>query len=254
MLPVILISGWATRADSLFPLGDDLSQTASVHTVSLHDLPGLIKTDGDDDRVSQYASGLLSYIQNLKGRCIVAGWSTGAIVALETAAYYQNQIAGIVMINGTARFCTDRSYEFGRPEVIPRAMSQALSIAGHTVLTGFFTDVFSPFVPDGDEISKSVEAALGIDVKELKAGLKYLREVDLRDRLKNIAVPSLIIHGREDAIVPLGAGQYLADNIAGSEYVICDNVGHDLPLRYPGKVKRVIRGFIEQYINDEDNM
>jgi pimeloyl-[acyl-carrier protein] methyl ester esterase len=254
MLTFILISGWASGADALFPLRDKLSQTASVHTLSLHDLPGFVETVRDDENLSAYASGLLSYVQSLKGRCVVAGWSTGGIVALEAAAHNQDQIAGIVIMNGTARFCTDKAYEFGRPEVILRAMSQGLSKAVPAVLTGFFADVFSPFVPDSHEISRSVEAASRIDAYELKAGLQYLREVDLRTRLKNIAVPTLIIHGREDSIVPLGAGQYLSDNITRSECVVCDHVGHDLPLRYPAKVEREIRGFSERYFNEEDNV
>ena len=253
MLTFILISGWASGADALFPLRDQLSQTASIHTLSLHDLPGFVKTVRDDDNLSAYASGLLSYIQNLKGRCIVTGWSTGGIVALEAAAHNQDQIAGIVIMNGTARFCTDKAYEFGRPEVILRAMSQGLSKAVPVVLTGFYADVFSPFIPDSHEISRSVEAASRIDAYELKAGLQYLREVDLRTRLKNISVPTLIIHGREDSIVPLGAGQYLSDNITRSEFAVCDHVGHDLPLRYPGYVKLKIQEFGDRSFNEAED-
>ena len=50
-----------------------------------------------------------------------------------------------------------------------------------------------------------------------------------RSRLKEISIPTLVIHGTEDAILPLDHGQAIADGIQNSEMMIMEGVGHELP-------------------------
>jgi pimeloyl-ACP methyl ester carboxylesterase len=47
--------------------------------------------------------------------------------------------------------------------------------------------------------------------------------------LAQIAQPTQVIHGREDVLVPVAAGQDLAVRIAGAELDVIDGMGHDLP-------------------------
>lgn len=53
---------------------------------------------------------------------------------------------------------------------------------------------------------------------------------DRRQKLKNITVPTMVIHGAEDPIVPVEAGRDVAANIHGAELRIIPGMGHDLPL------------------------
>lgn len=54
-----------------------------------------------------------------------------------------------------------------------------------------------------------------------------LRGEDLVDgKLGAIKAPTLIVWGREDALVPLAAGKALAEDIPGAETVILDGCGH----------------------------
>ena len=48
-------------------------------------------------------------------------------------------------------------------------------------------------------------------------------------RLNEINVPTLVIHGTEDAILPLDHGIALADGIKNSTRMIMDKVGHEIP-------------------------
>jgi 2-hydroxy-6-oxonona-2,4-dienedioate hydrolase len=54
----------------------------------------------------------------------------------------------------------------------------------------------------------------------------YRGEDVVDGKLGGIKVPTLIIWGRQDALVPLAAGQLLSTEIAGSQLVILDNCGH----------------------------
>ena len=47
--------------------------------------------------------------------------------------------------------------------------------------------------------------------------------------LARIATPTLVIHGREDPLVPLAGGEDTARRIAGARLLVIDGMGHDLP-------------------------
>ena len=52
---------------------------------------------------------------------------------------------------------------------------------------------------------------------------------DRTSRLHEIKVPALIIHGTEDAILPLDHGIAVADGITDSKRMIMEGVGHEIP-------------------------
>ncbi len=52
---------------------------------------------------------------------------------------------------------------------------------------------------------------------------------DRSSRLHEIKVPALIIHGTEDAILPLDHGVAVANGITDSRRMIMDGVGHEIP-------------------------
>lgn len=52
------------------------------------------------------------------------------------------------------------------------------------------------------------------------------RSYDLRGRLAEIRVPTLILHGREDARVPPERAEELHRGIAGSRLMVLDDCGH----------------------------
>jgi pimeloyl-ACP methyl ester carboxylesterase len=63
------------------------------------------------------------------------------------------------------------------------------------------------------------------------------------DRLAEVAVPTLVIHGSDDKIVPLEGGRALADGIPNSKLVIIDGAGHVPTLTFPLKVADAVNAF-----------
>jgi pimeloyl-ACP methyl ester carboxylesterase/class 3 adenylate cyclase len=53
----------------------------------------------------------------------------------------------------------------------------------------------------------------------LYAQEQVFREMDIRRLLSAISVPTLVLHRAQDLVEPVGAGRYLASEIAGAEYV-----------------------------------
>ena len=56
-----------------------------------------------------------------------------------------------------------------------------------------------------------------------------LASPDRRPRLATIAVPTVVIHGEDDPLVPLEGGRDTAANIPGADLVTIPGMGHDIP-------------------------
>jgi pimeloyl-ACP methyl ester carboxylesterase len=50
------------------------------------------------------------------------------------------------------------------------------------------------------------------------------------DRLKGLRVPSLVLHGTADTLIPCAAGRHTAACIPGAEHHEIEGWGHDIPL------------------------
>ena len=64
------------------------------------------------------------------------------------------------------------------------------------------------------------------------------------DALKNITVPTLVIHGKADALVPFAHGQDTAQRIPKAQFVPIDGMGHDLP---PGVIERLVGAMVPHF-------
>ncbi|MFX1572750.1 MAG: alpha/beta fold hydrolase [Promethearchaeota archaeon] len=70
--------------------------------------------------------------------------------------------------------------------------------------------------------------------------LAILANGDRRSKLSSIKVPTLVIHGGDDPLVPLEGGKETAKSIPGAELLIIDGMGHSLPPEIWGQISDAI--------------
>jgi len=70
------------------------------------------------------------------------------------------------------------------------------------------------------------------------------RAFDVTDRLGEIRVPVLVQHGTADRIIPVAAGRYLAEHIAGAEYQELPGAGHIYSMEQPMESISRLLGFL----------
>jgi 3-oxoadipate enol-lactonase len=63
--------------------------------------------------------------------------------------------------------------------------------------------------------------------------------------LKRVQVPTLVVHGREDRVVPVANAEILADRIPGAELRVLEDSGHLYPTEQP-EVEADIARFLEE--------
>jgi pimeloyl-ACP methyl ester carboxylesterase len=72
-------------------------------------------------------------------------------------------------------------------------------------------------------------------------------EFDIADRLKEIKVPTLIVHGENDIVSPLDpCGKYLAEKLPNSKFIVFKNVNHCPHYEKSAKFNRILDGFLRE--------
>lgn len=85
---------------------------------------------------------------------------------------------------------------------------------------------------DEVELKQQVEKSLHLPNNALGVKRQLLAVTaagDRRDKLSKIKVPTLVIHGSEDPVIPVKMGVDTADNIKRSKLHIIQGMGHNLP-------------------------
>jgi pimeloyl-ACP methyl ester carboxylesterase len=78
------------------------------------------------------------------------------------------------------------------------------------------------------------------------ATLEKHGDIDLRNLLPDLKVPTLVIHARHDAGVPFTQGQELAAGIPGAHFAVLDTTNHILPITDPAW--RRCAGLIREFV------
>jgi len=61
---------------------------------------------------------------------------------------------------------------------------------------------------------------------------------------QGIGVPTLIVHGRNNKIVPLNAAERWSQLVKGSKLTVLDNCGHIPEMEKPTEFVNAVKGFL----------
>jgi pimeloyl-[acyl-carrier protein] methyl ester esterase len=232
----------------MYPLADAMRDSHPVTSLSLAELLMQRKEEDQngpgDGAISAYARAIARHLDKSGEPACIVGWSTGGIAAIEAAADNPERVAGLVLLSATARFCSTSNvsekklpaeeYTAGVDPAALRAMIRRLKRSPEAAIADFLSQAVFPVTISADELVRRTKNALNQGKDSLVHGLEYLAQVDLRDALPAIAAPCLIIHGRQDGIVPWRASRFLASNLTLSNVEFQASAGH-LLIEHCGK-------------------
>lgn len=227
-----LISGWAHDPVEMQPIADRLSHRMAVTLHAAHDF---VDPQQEFSRLSAPPP------------VVLVGWSLGGMVAMQAAS--RLRVVGLVLISSMRRFCRSDDFPAGTPVGSVRALSRGLRRRPQETLQAFYAQAASPHRSPQRELEERAERALTADSAALQNGLTYLAQTDLGDTMGGLVMPTLILHGREDAVVAVAAAADLHERLPASELRLKDDIGHDLPLRDPDWVAQNIITFLTQHVD-----
>ena len=160
---------------------------------------------------------------------ILLGISQGAVTAIRYAAKYPERVSKLVLYGGYARGWARRE----SPDSLRffRAMLELMA-RGWNSDNPTFRQVFtSRFLPEATEeqvhwfndlCRRTTSGDVAVRLMEARS------EVDVTEYLERIRVPTLVVHARDDEVVPVSEGRLLASTIPGADFVELDSRNHIL--------------------------
>jgi pimeloyl-[acyl-carrier protein] methyl ester esterase len=178
---------------------------------------------------------------------VVLGWSLGGLVALEAALRMPQRMRGLILANSTPRFVTAEDWPHAMPPEQLREFADGLGQDYQETLRRFLS-----LQVRGDESARAslreLRDALFAhgepDTASLATGLEILKDSDLRSKLKNVSVPTLVVAGGYDRLTPAAASEYMAAHILGAKLEVLPNSAHAPFISHPDAFVSAVLGFI----------
>jgi 3-oxoadipate enol-lactonase len=185
------------------------------------------------------AAGLLDALEWESAH--VMGISMGGMVAQELALRHPERVRtltlGCTYAGGEGSALTD-------PQVIQH-LGQ-LFMTGRTeegLRAGFEFNVSRDYAADprNFELTQRIAAELPASLDVLMLQIQAIASHDTSGRLGEIAVPTLVIHGTEDQMLPVSNARAIAERIPGARLEILEGVGHAFWWERPERSAQLVR-------------
>lgn len=168
---------------------------------------------------------LAAAVRRVPGPCRLVGWSLGAQAGLRLALDPPPNLRHLLLLGATARLAAAPGYEGVAPGRL-RAMRQRLVRDPEGLLREFFQLCHAPRDGADPRPEHWLEQALGIPRETADAGLALLAETDLRAELHRVRIPTTLLHGASDAVVPPSQARLLAGLVPGCRLHMLPRRGH----------------------------
>ena len=173
-------------------------------------------------------------------RAVFAGMSQGGFLSLRAALAHPDRVRALILIDtqaGTEDPAVMESYE---------GMMQAIAHGDEATRSDVF-DIVAGLILGDPALSPAWKAKWMADDGEriLDPGGALLGREDITDRLGEIDCPTLIIHGTEDAAIPMEKAEQLRAGLADCrDLVPVEGASHAANMTQPGVVNEAVERFL----------
>lgn len=243
---LVLLHGWAMSSAVFSEMLDGL---AGSYRVLAPDLPGHgFSSDPAVFGLDECATDIVQWLEalNIEG-FMLGGWSLGGQVALRLVKRITQRIERLLLMATTPKFTLGADWIHGLPETQVRSLKRNVQRAPEKTFGDFFGLQFFPKEVSPQRyreiIAFAVRAGRLPTLAAALAGLDTLQAADLRDEARTLGCPTLVVHGSEDPITPVGAGRFLASSIPAARLCELPRTGHAPFLSRPDVIVPLCREF-----------
>ena len=207
----------------------------------------------DPLKFSDFADDLNALLDHLGVRTAhLVGLSMGGMIAQDFYGRFAHRVATLTLAGTSRGFGAaseaDRR-DFLAPRLKPLQEGQSPADLAPKMIT----------VLAGSRATENVRHRLLDSVSAVRTGpyiqaLKAVVTTDFREILPEINVPTLVIVGTEDKVLPVSDSQALADAIPGSELTLIEQAGHLTNIEAPGLFNTLLGDFLDRHASRADKL
>jgi pimeloyl-ACP methyl ester carboxylesterase len=253
--PLVLIHGLAASLESW---QYNLDALARRHRTVALDVVWFGKSDKPareitGDYFAEFIAGFMDAVG--EPTAVLVGNSMGGMIAVKTALQHPSRVAGLVLVN-SAGFGPELAWWLRLRTLVPT--SKILRPSLRTYRYAVRQLVYDPRVVSDDLVQVFVEMAnqpraLDTHRRVLKSGadwrgIKPRALKEIRDAAHAIRVPTLIIWGKQDRIVPVAHAEIARQSIPNAKLHIFDRCGHVPMIEKPDEFNALVTEFVSSHI------
>lgn len=251
-LSMLMIHGFPFNSAMWEPQIEDL---ASLVRVVAPDLRGHGRSEASSGpytmaMLADDCAGLLDYLA-ITRPVVVCGLSMGGYIAFEFFRQYPEMVAGLILVSTRAKPDTAEA-KANRDKMAEKAQTEGVEAVAADMLPKLLSPQTYQNDPDVAEfVQEMMESA---SVEGVVGALAAMRDrPDSTPTLAEIDVPTLIIHGEDDQIVPLNEAKAMQSAIYGARLATIANAGHLPNLEQMDEFNDVITDFLLELSGSHDH-
>ncbi len=206
----------------------------SVREVITLDLPGHGGSDPPLPEVSveRYADLVARFLSELgHERFLPVGHSMGGAIALTLAIDHPERVEALVLMATGARLPVS--------DLVFQALDQGLDSFGELLLSAAYSPRTDPAL-----LRRFATGPLQVDLAQARADFEACASFDVRHRLDEVVVPTLVLAGDQDHLISAGRARQLAAGIPSSRLCWVEGAGHMLMQEMSEEVNDALRRFL----------
>jgi len=239
---LVMLHGWGLHSgiwDAFAPLLEADFRVTRV------DLPGHGRSDWRGEAsLDEWVDALLAVVPR---RAVWLGWSLGGLVAMRIAQRHPQQVTTLVTLASTPCFVRKPGWQSAMLPSLLETFSVEL-VQNYVRTLNRFLSLQVRGSEQASAVLKALRAILLAhgepDASALLAGLDILRSSDLREGMKTLDCPWLMIMGERDTLVPLNAVRETSRLCKAASLEVIKGAGHAPFLSAPQAVAGGIKGFL----------
>lgn len=247
-IPVLLIHGYPLSRKLWEPQLSGLSDTARIFTL---DLRGHGESEVGEGTQTAFSMDMLAddcaaFLDELgvKEPVVLGGLSMGGYVVLAFARKYPQRLAGLIL--AATRAGADSLEGKANRD---KAVAQAKEGGAIAIADAMLPKMMSPktYIANPGLVAGIYEMMKGTSVHGIIGDLLGLKDrPDSSSSLPEIKVPTLLLYGADDQIIPQADMESMATAIPGAQFVVIPQAGHLLNLEQPEEFNQSVKVFLNQ--------
>ncbi len=250
-MPILLVHGlggrWQNWIENLAPL----AQRGRVVAI---DLPGFGRSQMPVEPIS-----IEGYAHTLERVCdlleleapLVVGNSLGGSVVAEFALRFPARVGALAFVSAACLTPADLDSRTAQLALVAGGRIAGSLLRGHTGAVARPRArhlLWSALLRHPTRIAPDTLVELAGESRPPGAAgaLAALSLHDVSSELGEIRAPTLVVHGRDDVLIPCSDSEALAQMIVGSELVVFEDTGHIPMAERPLRFNAALRGFAER--------